>query len=52
MELLSGENLIRLLGGLGITLQIALISIAVSLALGLVLGILMASGRRALYILL
>jgi len=50
MELLSGENLIRLLGGLGVTLQIALISIAVSLALGLVLGILMASGRRALYI--
>lgn len=50
MELFSGENLIRLLGGLGVTLQIALISIAVSLALGLVLGILMASGRRALYI--
>ena len=50
MELLSGENLIRLLGGLGVTLQIALISIAISLALGLVLGILMASGRRALYI--
>ena len=50
MELLSGENLIRLLGGLGVTLQIALISIAVSLGLGLVLGILMASGRRALYI--
>ena len=50
MELLGGENLIRLLGGLGVTLQIALISIAVSLALGLVLGILMASGRRALYI--
>ena len=50
MELLSGENLIRLLGGLGVTLQIALISIAVSLTLGLVLGILMASGRRALYI--
>ena len=50
MELLSGENLIRLLGGLGVTLQIALISIAVSLALGLVLGILMALGRRALYI--
>ena len=50
MELLSSENLIRLLGGLGVTLQIALISIAVSLALGLVLGILMASGRRALYI--
>ena len=50
MELLSGENLIRLLGGLGVTLQIALISIAVSLVLGLVLGILMASGRRALYI--
>nr|WP_314072167.1 amino acid ABC transporter permease [uncultured Campylobacter sp.] len=50
MELLSGENLIRLLGGLGVTLQIALISIAISLILGLVLGILMASGRRALYI--
>ena len=50
MELLGGENLIRLLGGLGVTLQIALISIAVSLVLGLVLGILMASGRRALYI--
>ena len=50
MELLGGENLIRLLGGLGVTLQIALISIAVSLALGLVLGILMASGRRVLYI--
>ena len=50
MELFGGENLIRLLGGLGVTLQIALISIAVSLGLGLVLGILMASGRRALYI--
>ena len=50
MELLGGENLIRLLGGLGVTLQIALISIAVSLGLGLVFGILMASGRRALYI--
>lgn len=50
MELLNGENLIRLLGGLGVTLQIALISIAISLILGLVLGILMASGRRALYI--
>lgn len=39
--LLKGKNLARLLGGLGVALEISLISVAISIPLGIVLGILM-----------
>lgn len=38
--LLRGKNLARLLGGLGVALNISLISVAVSIPLGVVLGVL------------
>ena len=44
--LFEGANLSRLLGGLWITLQIALISIAVSAVLGVLFGIVMTSKNR------
>ncbi|HIT89388.1 MAG TPA: amino acid ABC transporter permease, partial [Candidatus Merdenecus merdavium] len=37
--LMEGKNLSRLLGGLGVTLQIAIISILLSAVLGIILGI-------------
>lgn len=39
--LFKGNNPARLLGGLGVTLKLSLISVALSIALGLVLGVLM-----------
>ena len=39
--LLKGKNMIRLLQGLGVALQISLISVAISIVLGLILGMLM-----------
>ncbi|MCD8153110.1 MAG: amino acid ABC transporter permease [Clostridiales bacterium] len=39
--LLKGKNFSRLLGGLGVSLEISLISVAISIPLGIVLGILM-----------
>ena len=39
--LLKGRNLHRLLGGLGVTLQLSALSILLSIALGLVLGLIM-----------
>lgn len=39
--LLKGQNFPRLLGGLGVSLEISLISVAISIPLGIVLGILM-----------
>ena len=39
--LFRGRNLVRLLGGLGVTLELSLISIALSVALGILVGILM-----------
>lgn len=44
--LFEGANLSRLLGGLWVTLQIALISIAVSAVLGILFGIVMTSKNR------
>jgi polar amino acid transport system permease protein len=40
--LLKGNNLIRLLEGLGVALKISMIAVAISIVLGLILGILMA----------
>ena len=39
--LLKGNNMIRLLTGLAVSLKISFISVAISIALGAVLGILM-----------
>jgi polar amino acid transport system permease protein len=39
--LFEGKNLIRLLGGLGVTLQISLLSVAFSIILGIILGMVM-----------
>ena len=39
--LFKGKNLLRLLGGLGVTLELSAASIALSIALGLVLGMVM-----------
>lgn len=39
--LFKGNNLQRLLGGLGVTLELSLISVALSIALGLLAGVLM-----------
>jgi polar amino acid transport system permease protein len=47
--LLSVNNLRRLAAGLGGTLEIALISVAVSLALGIFYGLLMTSKNRLVY---
>lgn len=44
--LMEGKNLSRLLGGLGVTLQIAIISILLSAVLGIILGIIMTSKNR------
>ena len=39
--LFKGNNPARLLGGLGVTLKLSLISVVLSIALGLVVGVLM-----------
>ncbi|MCR5118377.1 MAG: amino acid ABC transporter permease [Lachnospiraceae bacterium] len=39
--LFKGKNMVRLLQGLGVALQISLISVAISIVLGLILGMLM-----------
>ena len=39
--LFRGNNLARLLGGLGVTLELSLVSVALSIALGLLAGVLM-----------
>lgn len=39
--LFEGKNLIRLLGGLGVTLQISLLSVGFSIVLGILLGMIM-----------
>ena len=39
--LFKGNNPARLLGGLGVTLKLSLVSVALSVALGLVVGVLM-----------
>ena len=39
--LLKGKNLARLLGGLGVALQISLVSVAISIPLGILLGVIM-----------
>ncbi|WP_373214219.1 amino acid ABC transporter permease [Ruminococcus sp. 5_1_39BFAA] len=39
--LLKGQNFLRLLGGLGVALQISLISVLISIPLGIILGALM-----------
>lgn len=46
--LFEGANLSRLLGGLWVTLQIALISIAISAVLGVLFGIVMTSKSRVI----
>ena len=44
--LFKGDNLLRLLGGLGVAMRISLISVIISLPLGVFLGILMTSKSR------
>ena len=39
--LFKGKNLVRLLGGLGVTLELSAVSIVLSIALGMVLGMVM-----------
>ena len=39
--LLKGNNMLRLLGGLGVAMYISLISVAISIVLGIILGALM-----------
>ena len=39
--LFKGNNMLRLLGGLGVALKISLLSVAISIPLGLFLGMLM-----------
>lgn len=44
--LLKGQNMVRLLGGLGVALKISLIAVGVSIPLGILLGVLMAGKNR------
>ncbi|MGI5874905.1 MAG: amino acid ABC transporter permease [Bacillota bacterium] len=44
--LFKGQNMVRLLGGLGVALKISLIAVGVSIPLGILLGILMAGKNR------
>ena len=46
--LFKGKNMIRLLGGLWVAVQISLISVAISITLGLLVGVLMTSGNKIL----
>ena len=45
--LFEGKNFIRLLQGLGVTLEISLISVMISVVLGLVMGMLMRVKTKA-----
>lgn len=45
--LLKGNNMMRLLGGLGISLRISLISVIISIVLGIVVGMLMTINNKA-----
>ena len=45
--LFQGRNLIRLIGGLGVAMKVALIAMILSGVLGIVLGILMTSKHKA-----
>jgi len=47
--ILKGVNLQRLIGGLIVTGQIALVSIVFSILLGLILGIVMTSKNKIIY---
>ena len=44
--LLKGKNMARLLAGLGVALQISLVSVAISIPLGILLGIVMTGKNR------
>lgn len=44
--LLKGRNMVRLLGGLGVALQISMISVAISIPMGILLGALMTCKSR------
>lgn len=44
--LFKGQNLMRLLGGLGVALQISLISVGFSIPLGILMGLCMTSQNR------
>ena len=44
--LFKGQNLMRLLGGLGVALQISLISVGFSISLGILMGLCMTSQNR------
>ncbi len=44
--LFKGNNMLRLLGGLGVALKISLLSVAISIPLGLLLGMLMTRKNR------
>lgn len=46
--LFKGTNMLRLLKGLWVSVEISLISVAISIGLGLILGVLMTSKSRAL----
>jgi len=39
--LLKGQNMVRLLGGLGVALRISLLSVLISLPLGILIGVVM-----------
>lgn len=46
--LFEGKNFIRLLGGLGVTVQISLISVCISIVLGIGMGIIMRMKHKAI----
>ena len=47
--LLKGKNMMRLLAGLGVALQISLVSVAISIPLGILLGIVMTGKNRIIH---
>lgn len=47
--LLKGKNMARLLAGLGVALQISLVSVAISIPLGILLGIVMTGKNRIIH---
>lgn len=46
--LLKGNNMVRLLEGLGVALKISLISVIISISLGIIVGMLMAMNKRVI----
>ena len=46
--LFKGQNMMRLLGGLGVALEISLIAVLVSIPVGIILGVLMAGKNRVI----